>query len=499
MSKTDARRWTLLATVSAGLLLITLDNSILYTALPTLTADLGASSSESLWIINAYPLVVAGLLLGSGTLGDRIGHRRMFLIGLVVFGIASSVAALSTTTEILIGARALLGVGAATMMPATLALIRVSFDDERERNFAIAVWGSLAIVGGALGPILGGLLLEYFWWGSVFLINVPVVIVALVATVVVAPQNDPNPSVRWDILSSMFALVGLSGLVYTIKEVTTVAPSWSVVLVFAVVAVGALALFARRQGRLTQPLLDFSIFRNPAFTAGLLAAALSMFVIAGIQLVTSQRYQLVVGFSPLEAGLLVAAIALGSFPMGLIGGAVLHRVGLLPLVVGGLAVSLAGVVVVIFGVNLGLWAMITGFVVIGAGLGSAMSVASTAVIGNVPPRRAGMASSVEEVSYEFGSLAAVAALGSIMTALYSVRVQLPPATPAGAGDSITAAIELAGDHNPTLFDAAANAYDSAYIIVMVVIAGVLTVGTVATGILLRRYGPGSSASMYQNH
>ncbi|OZD81338.1 MFS transporter [Rhodococcus sp. 05-339-2] len=499
MLKTDARRWALLAAVSAGLLLITLDNSILYTALPTLTADLGASSSESLWIINAYPLVVAGLLLGSGTLGDRIGHRRMFLIGLVVFGIASSVAALSTTTEVLIGARALLGVGAATMMPATLALIRVTFDDERERNFAIAVWGSVAIVGGALGPILGGLLLEYFWWGSVFLVNVPVVVVALVATVVVAPQNDPNPAVRWDFLSSVFALVGLSGLVYTIKEVAAVAPSWSVVLVFAVVAVGALSLFARRQGRLTQPLLDFSIFRNSAFAAGLLAAAMSMFVIAGIQLVTSQRYQLVVGFSPFEAGLLVAAIALGSFPTGLIGGAVLHRVGLLPLVVGGLAVALAGVVVVIFGVNIGLWAMITGFVVIGAGLGSAMSVASTAVIGNVPPRRAGMASSVEEVSYEFGSLAAVATLGSIVTALYSAWVQLPPDTPAGAGDSIAAAIDLAGDHNPALFDAAANAYDSAYVMVMVVIAGVLTVGTVATGILLRRFGPGSSASMYQNH
>ncbi|WP_254077143.1 MFS transporter [Pseudomonas aeruginosa] len=165
MPAAHSNRWVLLVTVAAGLLLIVLDNSVLYTALPTLTRELGATATQGLWIINAYPLVMAGLLLGTGTLGDRIGHRRMFLIGLVLFGVASIVAAYSPTAEILIGARAFLAVGAAAMMPATLALIRVTFEDDRERNIAIAIWGSLSVVGAALGPIIGGFLLGHFWWG----------------------------------------------------------------------------------------------------------------------------------------------------------------------------------------------------------------------------------------------------------------------------------------------------------------------------------------------
>ncbi|WP_241252139.1 MFS transporter, partial [Micrococcus sp. KRD026] len=213
-------------TVGAGLLLITLDNSILYTALPTLTADLGASGSSTLWIINAYPLVMAGLLLGAGTLGDRIGHRRMFVVGLWIFGAASLAAAFSPNPAFLIGARALLAVGAAAMMPATLALIRLAFDDPRERNIAIAIWGSLSIAGAALGPILGGALLERFWWGSVFLINVPVVAIALVATAIIAPHNHPDPSKKWDLVSSLYAMVGLVGTVLVIKELAHIPQNW---------------------------------------------------------------------------------------------------------------------------------------------------------------------------------------------------------------------------------------------------------------------------------
>ena len=206
-----ARRWSLLFTVAAGLLLVTLDNSVLYTALPTLASELDASDSQQLWIINAYPLVMAGLLLGAGTLGDRIGHRRMFLAGLVAFGVASLGAAFSQTAGQLIGARAALAVGAAAMMPATLALIGLTFHEERERNIAIAIWGSVAIIGAALGPIIGGLLLQHFWWGSVFLINVPVVVLAIIATLVLAPKGVPDASRTWDVASSLLALGALSG------------------------------------------------------------------------------------------------------------------------------------------------------------------------------------------------------------------------------------------------------------------------------------------------
>ncbi|MFF8568933.1 MFS transporter [Streptomyces albidoflavus] len=497
MAESARRRWLLLVVVSAGLLLITLDNSILYAALPTLVEELGASSAQSLWIINAYPVVMAGLLLGSGTLGDRVGHRRMFLTGLAVFGAASLAAALSPNPEALIAARALLAVGAAAMMPATLALIRVTFEDERERNIAIAVWGSLAVVGSALGPIVSGLLLQSFWWGSVFLVNVPVVVVALVATVVLAPAGGADPGKHWDLVSSLLALVALVGLVFAIKETAKATPS----PVAAGLALGAAAVggwaFARRQRRLPDPLLDFAIFRNPAFLAGVLAAGFSMFAVAGLQLITTQRFQLVEGFTPLRAGVLVAAVALGALPTAVAGGAALHWIGLLPIVAGGLALSTVGAVLVLLHFDSSMPLLVTGLLVAGAGLGAAMSVASSAIMGNVPVRRAGMASSVEEVSYEFGSLIAVALLGSLLTAVYSATVRLPPGTPEEARDSLDAALALAGQgagDGGALVAAASEAFDGAYGAVMLVVAGVLAVGTVATGVLLRRHGPGSALS-----
>lgn len=492
---TARRRWTLLVTVGAGLLLITLDNSILYTALPTLTRELDASWSESLWIINAYPLVMTGLLLGSGTLGDRFGHRRMFLSGLVVFGVASFLAATAPTPEVLIAARGLLAVGAAAMMPATLALIRVTFTDERERNIAISVWGSLSVVGGALGPIVGGALLAHFSWGSIFLVNVPVVLVAVIVGVAVAPANDPHPGTRWDFISSVQALVTLVGLVVLIKEVAKVERSDSVLLGAALTTVVGWWVFVRRQRRLPFPLLDLAIFRNAAFASGVLAAAVAMFAMGGLQLATTQRFQLVAGFTPLESGLLVAAIAAGSLPSSILGRAFLHVVGLRILIGGGLAVGAVGVAWTLLAVQEGMAWLLGGLVVTGLGLGAAMSVASTAIIGNVPARRAGMASSVEEVSYEFGSLAAVALLGSLLTSVYTMTIRLPEGAPVEANRSMTDALTAPGT-GPEVLDAAFRAFGSSYSTVMVVCAGVLAAGAVMTTALLRAYGPGSASSAY---
>lgn len=499
MSTPHPHRWLLLVTVAAGLLLVTLDNSVLYTALPTLTHELHATATQGLWIINAYPLVMAGLLLGTGTLGDRIGHRRMFLFGLVIFGVASLAAAFSPTASALIAARAFLAVGAAAMMPATLALIRVTFDDERERNLAIAVWGSLSVVGAALGPIVGGLLLSHFWWGSVFLINVPVVVLAFIGTLVFAPKGAVEQGKPWDLLSSVLALVTLSGLIVAIKEVAHAAPSWP--LTFAALAVAVVGgwLFARRQARLPHPLLDFAIFRNPAFTAGVLAAAFAMFAIGGMQLVTTQRFQLVAGFTPLQAGLLVSAVALGSLPTALLGGAFLHRLGLRVLIAGGLAAGATGALATTAGLHLGLGWLLAGMVLNCAGLGAVMAVASSAIIGNVPPARAGMASSVEEVSYEFGSLIAVALLGSLLGALYSMGISLPPGTPEAARDGITQALEIARASEPVntaLVDAASSAFDRSYLIVLWVIAGVQAIGALLTAWLLRHHGPGTATATH---
>ena len=216
----NSTRWVFLGVISLGLFMIGVDNSILYTALPTLKTSLHTTSLEALWIINMYPLVLSGLLLGTGTLGDKIGHRRMFEIGLSIFGVAALVAAFAPNPEILIAARALFGIGAATMMPATLSLLRTTFTNVQERNTAIGIWGATATLGAASGPVIGGLLLEHFWWGSVFLINLPVVIIAVIGTTTIAPPNTPNPERQWDFLSSFWAMVAMMGLVMIIKEAT---------------------------------------------------------------------------------------------------------------------------------------------------------------------------------------------------------------------------------------------------------------------------------------
>lgn len=411
---TNAQRWGFFAVVSLGLLMIGLDNSILYTALPALERSLGANPSEGLWIINAYPLALSGLLLGTGTLGDRVGHRKMFLIGLAIFGAASLAAAFAPGTGELIAARALLGVGAAVMMPATLALIRLTFPDERERNTAIGIWGAVAVVGGALGPVVGGALLEHFWVGSVFLINVPIVAAAIVLTFMLAPPNMPDPGKSWDVISSVYSLIALSGLTMAIKQ--TANTQSTALLIGAVVGcvVGAW-LFVRRQARLEDPLLTFDIFRSRMFTGGVLAAAGGMFVMAGAELMTTQKLQLIDDLSPLKAGTTVAAMALAAIPASTLGGAFLHKIGFMPLISGGFAAAVVGALVLGVGASQQSIALeVAALALLGLAAGSVMSVSSIAIIGAAPMNRSGMAAGVEEVSYEFGTLTTVALTGSLL-------------------------------------------------------------------------------------
>jgi DHA2 family multidrug resistance protein-like MFS transporter len=471
VDSTPAQRWTFLLVVSLGLLMIGVDNSILYTALPELRSQLGTTETQALWIINAYPLVLAGLLLGTGTLGDRIGHRLMFLIGLVIFGAASLAAAFAPGAWPLIAARAFLGLGAATMMPATLALIRITFSDERERNTAIGVWGSVAVVGAALGPVLGGLLLEYFWWGSVFLINVPIVVAALVLTVAVAPPNMPNPAKRWDARSSLYALVTLSSLVTAIKEAANPDRTGWLLAAATLSAVLGASAFVHRQRRLDDPLLTFDVFRSRIFSGGVLAASGAMFAVAGLELLTTQRFQLVAGYSPLEAGLIVVAVTVAAFPFSLLGGASLHRAGFAPLISGGFLAVAAGVGTAAWaGGHDALPLFIAALALVGAGAGAIMSVSSTAIIGSAPIRRAGMAAGVEAVSYEFGTLLSVAVLGSLLPLFY--------ARSAG-GDMLTG---LNG-----------AAYDDAYLTILLIISALAAVFAAVTGWCFRDNPKGAHA------
>ena len=445
-------RWLLLMMVGLGLLLVTVDITILLTALPVLTHELHASAAEGLWIVNAYPLFSTGLLLGAGTLGDRIGHRRMYLVGLVIFGLASLMAAYAGSVAVLVLARVLQAVGASAMLPATLALIRVGFSDERERALAISVWACLSLVGAILGPLLGGWLLGHFHWGALFLVNVPIIAVAWLGTWFVAPeQRNPNAD-PWDLPSSVLALLALSSLVLTIKTATH--PPVDLGLLGTALVTGLVAglAFVRRQRRLTHPLLDFSLFRNPAFAAGVLGAVSVTFTTGGVLLGVSQRFQWVAGYTPLQSGLLASVLFIGTLPSSILGGLWLHHIGLRRLIAGGLAVGALGMLVAaqalpwhpsgLPAADKGLGWLVTGLLLAGLGLGATISVASTAIVESAPPHRAGMASSVEEVAYEFGALLSIALLGSLLTGLYTVFVQLPPGVDAAAARSISAALDI---------------------------------------------------------
>ena len=526
-------RWLLLMMVGLGLLLVTVDITILLTALPVLTHELHASAAEGLWIVNAYPLFSTGLLLGAGTLGDRIGHRRMYLVGLVIFGLASLMAAYAGSVAVLVLARVLQAVGASAMLPATLALIRVGFSDERERALAISVWACLSLVGAILGPLLGGWLLGHFHWGALFLVNVPIIAVAWLGTWFVAPeQRNPNAD-PWDLPSSVLALLTLSSLVLAIKTATH--PPIDLGLLGAALATGLVAglAFVRRQRRLTHPLLDFSLFRNPAFAAGVLGAVSVTFTTGGVLLGVSQRFQWVAGYTPLQSGLLASVLFIGTLPSSILGGLWLHRIGLRRLIAGGLAVGALGMLVAaqalpwhpsgLPAAHEGLGWLVAGLLLAGLGLGATISVASTAIVESAPPHRAGMASSVEEVAYEFGALLSIALLGSLLTGLYTVFVQLPPGVDAAAARSISAALDIVaasggalpdhlahlGQHlSPTLPEpgltgslpaggatarqqaasllaAAQTAFDRSYTVVMHLGAVILTSGAWITSRLLR--------------
>ena len=447
------RRWSFFGVVSLGLLMIGLDNSILYTALPTLSEQLHASSLQQLWIINAYALMIAGLLLGTGTLGDRIGHRRMFVIGLWIFGLASLTAALAPGAWELVAARAFLGIGASIMMPATLALIRLTFEDEIERNTAIGIWGSIAVVGAAAGPTVGGFLLQHFWWGSVFLVNVPIVLLALVLTPFLAPPNVANPDKHWDFLSSLYALITLAALVLVIKTAASSHPHLTLIGgALAVFLLGA-TLFTRRQSKLSDPLLTFDVFRSPIFTGGVIAAGGAMFGLSGLEMTTTQKLQLVDAHSPLEAGLIISVIALAALPMSALGGANLHRWGFLPIISGGFVLMAAGVSGAVWAGHHEHFAVyLACLFATGLGAGLVMSVSSTAIIGAAPASRSGMAAGVEEVSYEFGTLLSIAVTGSVVPLLFT----------SNASEEVRQ-VGLDALHDPALRDSAAGAYTEAYL------------------------------------
>ena len=487
-------RWLVLALVSLALAMIVVDMTILYTALPTLTHDLMATAKQKLWIMNMYPLVVAGLLPGAGAIGDRWGHRRIFMGGLVVFGVASLWAAYSPTPASLIGARALLACGAALMMPATLAIIRHSFPDEKERGFAIGVWAAVASGGAALGPVVGGFMLAHFWWGSVFLVNVPIVLLALVFVYFFIEADAGDRSRSLDAIGSVLVLLGLIGVTYAVKAAAQAQSNALEIAATGLAGVVFLVFFALRQRRIHNPLIDFSLFKNRDFSAGVLAAVIVALALVGFQLAFSQWLQLVRGFSPLQAAYYMLPMPIAAFVAGPISGGLLTKMGGRAIINWGLLLCGLGLLSVIFTFPMPTVYLVLSLVAFGFGAGFAITGASSSIMFNAPAHKAGMAASLEEVSYELGGSFGIALLGSLMTATYTGALQLPAdmLVPASVFDSLDEALivvkTLPLDAAQALAQAASQAFERAFVTVTACASGLVLLAFVWTALLRKQPG-----------
>ena len=443
--KAGRREWVGLSVLALACLLYVMDLTVLHLAVPDLSADLRPTSSQLLWIIDVYGFMVAGALVTMGTLGDRIGRRRLLLVGAAAFGAVSVLAAFSTTPEMLILSRALLGVAGATIAPSTLSLIFHMFTDPKERSLAVGVWISAFSAGSAVGPVLGGLLLEWFWWGSVFLLALPVMGALLVLGPRVLPEyRDPDAG-RLDLVSAGQSVVALLAVVFGLKELA--AHGIGVLPVAAVlggVAVGV--LWVRRQRRLADPMIDVALFRLAAFRTALAVNFLSIFVMVGYFLFIGQYLQLVAGMSPLEAGLWSLPGALAFVAASQLAPRVLGRVRPSHVVAGGLAASAAGLLLLAsVQVQGGLTAIVAASVVISLGMGPVFGLTTEMVVGAAPPERAGAASGISETAAELGGALGLAVLGSVGVAIYRAGIDAGfPGAPEAARDTLGGAVAVAG-------------------------------------------------------
>ena len=420
------RAWAALAVLTLAVTLLAIDSTVLALAIPSLSADLRPTASQLLWIGDIYSFTLAGLLVTMGNVADRIGRRRLLLIGTLGFGAASVIAAFAPSAGTLIATRALLGIGGATIMPSTLSLIRNIFPNANHRATAIAIWSAGSSGGTALGPLVGGVLLENFWWGSVFLINVPVMAAVVITGLWLLPESKNDQGAPVDVVSAMLSVLAIVPIVYAVKSFAH--NGLTVIAVAALLAgLGAGGVFLRRQRTLATPLIDVDLFKRPAFTWAIIATVLAIFSLAGLLYFFSQYLQLVRGYSTLQAGLTELPTSLASIAVAVVVAAVVRRLGNGRSLGGGLILAAVGLLVIVVGESYGgIVVICIGLLIIGIGIGLAFTVSTDAVLGSVPADRAGAASAISETGFELGVALGIAVLGTIQDVGYRLLLGSAP-------------------------------------------------------------------------
>ncbi|WP_295559183.1 MFS transporter [uncultured Hyphomicrobium sp.] len=442
-AKATRRDWIGLAVIALPCLFYSMDFTILHLAVPQIASALKPSSAELLWIVDIYGFMIAGALITMGTLGDRVGRRRLLMIGAAAFGVTSALAAFSPTSEVLIAARALQGLAAATLAPSTLSLIRNMFHDDHERAFAIGVWVAAFSVGAAIGPVVGGAILAHYWWGAAFLINVPTMLLLLVLGPRFLPEFRDENAGRIDLVSAAQSMAAVLAIIYGIKHAAEA--GWTPLSLFAI-GVGLLigAYFFQRQASLADPLIDVGLFRVRGFSAALATNIVALFVIFGTFLFIAQYLQLVLGMGPFEAGLWTAPSGL-IFALGSVAAPALVRryPAHIVIAVGFLISAVGFAMLTVLSATDGPWLMFAGMMILCLGVAPCGAITTDLVMASAPPERAGAASGISETSFEFGGALGIAVLGSLVTAIYR-SAMVGEALPGVPADAVMAAKDTLG-------------------------------------------------------
>lgn len=463
----DRNRWTVLFILCTSLLVVAVDATVLHVAVPAVIEDLRPGPVALLWIVDAYPLVCAALLILFGTLGDRIGRRRVLLLGYACFALASALAAYAPSAGLLVSARALLGVGGAMIMPATLSILRQVFPDRSERAAAIGIWTATAAVGAAIGPLVSGVLLGYFWWGSVFLVNLPLMALCLPAAWWLLPESTGDREGPWDVLGALLAGAGLFSVILALKRAGGGDLHSLVTWLAAVLGALSLATFVYRQRRRRYPLIDLAAFSRPAFGTSVGCIVLTVLALVGLALIAAQYLQLVLGLSPLQTGLRLLPLSLAAIAAGLLGARMLRLLGPRAMVsLGFLMTALAVCWLLSLGLEDRPIVLALGFVGLGFGLETTLFGAYESMLSDCPAEDAGEAAALGETAYQLGAGMGIAVLGSVMNAVYAPSVrhtegiesQDGVAAAHSLGEAYSVASALGGESGAVLRATARNAF-----------------------------------------